>query len=64
MKAVKATPHNSGVQIAPSEFSSDCSKAAGNPFGFPRIFGRYDGIFSKQDVRWELCGVALSSFRR
>ena len=55
----RAIPHNSGVQIAPSEFSSDRTKAAENPVGFPRIFGRYDGRFSKQDVRWELCGVAL-----
>ena len=29
-KSVKATPHNSGAQIAQSEFSSDCLKIAGN----------------------------------
>ena len=29
-KSFKATPHNSGAQIAQSEFSSDWPKTAGN----------------------------------
>ena len=28
------------------------------------IFGQYDGIVFKQDVRRELCGIALKTYER
>jgi hypothetical protein len=39
----KATPHNDCCAIAPSDFSSDCLKSAGNTFCIAEHFGRYDG---------------------
>ena len=37
-KRVEATPHNSGAQIAQSEFSSDRPKTAGNTMVYYRGF--------------------------